>query len=82
MPFRVTSPSPLPPAHPHTTSDIVAPRARAVDGLSFRLTLRAPAMRWAAAVLVTLGGRCTVQARVEAGPVTPAPAAVVHQTRG
>ena len=47
-----------------------------VAGLTVRFSLRSPALRWAAAVIVALGGRCTLVARVDAVPSsgTPAPA--------
>ncbi len=56
--------------HPHRCA---APPdvAHAPAGLSLRLSLRAPALRWAAAAFVAVAGRCTVIAHMEPLPAPP-----------
>ncbi len=58
----VSAPPDSPSRRPDRHARDVAPR---VAGLTVRFTLRSPALRWAAAVIVAFGGRCTLVARVE-----------------
>ncbi|HEY0971333.1 MAG TPA: hypothetical protein VGE02_10250 [Gemmatimonadales bacterium] len=70
MPSRAVtqSSSSCPHAHPCAES----PHAHAPVGVSLRVSLRAPALRWAAAVVVAIAGRCTVVAHMEPLPTPPA----------